>query len=182
MTYEDKSIYEGAWEADVPRGGDIGENQTGNWNWNWIERLIFPYDNRNREMSRKCSVFKLLACLELFRESYQMSFTSVKITKKIVKFTKEASNVLIQKIRKWLTKFSSDCRSVVREVQQDVNLIDLVKIFSMNLWLRKSASIPPWTSFSKFFFFELRDSKFIDPPSPSLASEPMVDEDNCVNM
>ena len=56
----------------------------------------------------------------------------------------------------------------IREIQEGVNLLDLVKSFSTNIWLRKSASIQPRTSLT---ILKLRNLIFTD-PLPGVAATP----------
>ena len=63
----------------------------------------------------------------------------------------------------------------VGEVQRNINLVDLAKSFQTSIYLQKSASIQPRTSYLIFFNFRsLQGFNFHRPPAPSGTSSALA--------
>ena len=89
---------------------------------------------------------------------------SAKIGAKIAKF-----QWFCLKFMKMSPKFATKICWIVEvgEVQRNINLVDLAKSFQTSIYLQKSASIQPRTSYLIFFNFpSLQGFNFHRPPAP----------------
>ena len=90
---------------------------------------------------------------------------SAKIGAKIAKF-----QWFCLKFMKMSPKFATKICWIVEvgEVQRNINLVDLAKSFQTSIYLQKSASIQPRTSYLIFFNFpSLQGFNFHRPPAPA---------------
>jgi hypothetical protein len=97
---------------------------------------------------------------------------SAKIGAKIAKF-----QWFCLKFMKMSPKFATKICWIVEvgEVQRNINLVDLAKSFQTSIYLQKSASIQPRTSYLIFFNFpSLQGFNFHRPPAPGSSSPAFV--------